>query len=305
MAQSLGITRAAVWKHLKSLQQQLDIDIHAVSGRGYRLPSPLDLLDTEKIMQALPAETLRHLNNLDVQYSIDSTNALLLRQAAAGAASGSVCIAEQQTAGHGRRGRQWVSPFGNNIYLSLLWRYPLAPFELSGLSLAAGLAIARALDCLGITDIGLKWPNDVLWQNQKLAGLLLEVKGENEGPSQVVLGVGLNTRLSYEQAASITQPWVDLISIPGGNKIQRNQLAAELIHQLSDALNSFEQQGLSPLLEEWHQRDIYYGKPVKLRLGNRIIEGIHSGVGETGVLLLSHDGNIRAYHAGEVSLRTG
>ncbi|VAX06804.1 Biotin operon repressor / Biotin--protein ligase [hydrothermal vent metagenome] len=303
LAQTLGISRTAVWKYLKGLREQLGIDIHAVTGRGYCLPYPLDLLDTEKIMQALPAKTLKHLHNLEVQYSIDSTNAYLLRQAAAGASSGSVCMAEQQTAGRGRRGRHWVSPFGSNIYLSILWRYPLAPSELSGLSLAAGLAIMRALSNLGVTNVGLKWPNDILWQEQKLAGLLLEVKGESEGPSQVVLGVGLNTHLTHQQAKDISQPWVDLASISRGNDIERNRLAAELIQQLINALDSFGQEGLLPLLDEWHHHDLYYGKQVKLRMGDLTIEGVHAGVGKTGALLLSHGGSTRAYHAGEVSLR--
>lgn len=303
LAQSLGISRAAVWKHLKGIREILDMDIHAVSGRGYRLPHPLELLESEKILDALPPEAHSRLNALEIHASIDSTNAHLLAQSAAGSPSGQVCLAEQQTAGRGRRGRQWISPFGTNIYLSILWRYPLAPVELSGLSLAAGLAIVRVLASQGIADIGLKWPNDILWQERKLAGLLLEVTGESEGPSQVVLGVGLNTNLSQQQAEAIDQPWVDLATIPHGEKISRNRLAAKLINQLLEALDNFETCGLSPLLEEWRRHDLYHGKPVRLRMGNRVIDGIHHGIDETGALLLGNGGDVRAYHAGEVTLR--
>lgn len=303
LAQSLGISRAAVWKHLKGLRELLEMDIHAVSGRGYRLSRPLELLESGRILDALSPEAHSRLDALEIHVSIDSTNAHLLKQSAAGLPSGQVCLAEQQTAGRGRRGRHWISPFGSNIYLSVLWRYPLAPVELSGLSLAAGLAIVRALACHGVVGVGLKWPNDILWQGRKLAGLLLEVTGESEGPSQVVLGVGLNTNLSRRQAEAIDQPWVDLASIPQGEKISRNQLAAELVSQLLEALDCFEKYGLSPLLAEWRHYDLYHGKPVQLRMGNRTIEGTHHGIDKTGALLLSNDGDVRAYHAGEVSLR--
>jgi len=303
LAQQLGLSRAAIWKQIKGLREQWGIELHAVSGRGYRLAKPLELLQQEKIFAQLPAATKERLSGLEVHDTIDSTNEHLMQQAAAGAANGWLCLAERQTAGRGRRGREWVSPFGSNIYLSILWRFSLAPMELSGLSLAAGLAVVRALNQLGVTEVGLKWPNDILWQEQKLAGLLLEVTGESEGPSQVVLGLGLNTQMSNKQGESIDQPWVDLTQIPGGEAVGRNQLAAELIHQLINALECFEAHGLSPLMEEWQQQDLYQNKMVTLRMGNRTVVGQHVGIDENGALLLFHAGEIKAYYAGEVSLR--
>lgn len=303
LAQQLGLSRAAIWKQIKGLQDQWGMEIHAVSGRGYRLAHTLELLQKEKILALLPIAMRDRLSGLEIHDIIGSTNEHLMLQAAAGASSGLVCLAERQTMGRGRRGREWISPYGSNIYLSLLWRFSLAPIELSGLSLAAGLAVVRALNHLGVTEIGLKWPNDILWQEQKLAGLLLEVTGESEGPSQVVLGVGLNTRLSNQQAGSIDQPWVDLERIPGGKEVGRNLLAAELIHQLVDALECFAEHGLSPLLDEWQQQDLYHNKTVTLRMGNRTIVGKHMGIDENGALLLLHAGEMKAYYAGEVSLR--
>lgn len=305
LAQQLGLSRAAIWKQIKDLREQWGMEIHAVSGRGYCLAHALELLQQENIEKLLPKKTKNALSGIDIHGSIDSTNECLLQQAAVGASTGQVCLAERQTAGRGRRGREWVSPYGSNIYLSILWRFSLAPMELSGLSLAAGLAVVRALNCLGITQVGLKWPNDILWQEQKLAGLLLEVTGESEGPSQVVLGVGLNTLLSNQQGSGIDQPWVDLTSIPGGQGVGRNQLAAELIHQLVNALECFEAKGLLPLLNEWQQRDLYHNKTVALRMGNRTIVGKHVGIDKNGALLLSHAGEVKAYFAGEVSLRAG
>ena len=303
LAQQLGLSRAAVWKQIKGLREQWGMEIHAISGRGYRLAHPLELLQQEKILMLISPKVRGSLGGIEIHDIIDSTNEHLMQQAAAGAPTGQVCLAERQTAGRGRRGREWVSPYGSNIYLSLLWRFPLAPMELSGLSLAAGLAVARALNRLGVTEIGLKWPNDILWHERKLAGLLLEVTGESGGPSQVVLGVGLNTRLSDQQGDSIHQPWVDLESIPGGKDVGRNQLVAELIHQLVNALECFEAHGLSSLLEEWHRQDLYHNKTVELRMGDRTIIGKHVGIDNNGALLLLHAGEVKAYFAGEVSLR--
>ena len=303
LAQQLGLSRAAIWKQLKGLREQWGMEIYAVSGRGYRLVHALELLQQDQILALLPTATRDSFSGLEIHDIIDSTNEHLMLQGAAGASSGQVCMAERQTMGRGRRGREWISPYGSNIYLSLLWRFPLAPIELSGLSLVAGLAVVRALNHLGVTEIGLKWPNDILWQEQKLAGLLLEVTGESEGPSQVVLGVGLNTRLSNQQATGIDQPWVDLASIPGGKAVGRNHLAAELIHQLINALECFEEHGLEPLLKEWQQQDLYHNKTVTLRMGNKAIVGKHVGIDENGGLLLSHAGEVKAYYAGEVSLR--
>jgi BirA family biotin operon repressor/biotin-[acetyl-CoA-carboxylase] ligase len=267
------------------------------------LAHPLELLQQDNIFALLPSETRSALNGLEIHDIINSTNEYLMLQAADGGSSGQVCLAERQTAGRGRRGRDWISPYGSNIYLSVLWRFSLAPIELSGLSLAAGLATVRALNRLGVTEVGLKWPNDVLWQEQKLAGLLLEVTGESGGPSQVVLGLGLNTHMSNQQGESIDQPWVDLTRIPGGKKVRRNQLAAELIHQLVKALQQFESVGLPPLLEEWQQKDLYHNKMIALQMGNRTIVGKHVGIDKNGALLLLHAGETNAHYAGEVSLR--
>ena len=273
LARDLGISRAAVWKHLQGLRTKLEVDIQAVSGRGYRLARSLELLEKGEIMAALSKAMRERIPDFVLHHQVDSTNSWLLEKAAGEAPSGTVCLAEQQTAGRGRRGRSWISPFGSNIYLSILWRYGLAPAQLSGLSLAAGLAVVRALEQLGIQGIGLKWPNDVLADGCKLAGLLLEVVGEAEGPSRVVVGVGVNVRMSAQQGAGIDQPWTDLASMPDARRYSRNRLAALLIEHLVAMLNAFETQGLAPLLEEWNRYDLLHGRRVIVTSGDRRIEG--------------------------------
>jgi len=303
LARALGISRAAVWKAAPKAGEVLGLEVHSVRGRGYRLAAPLELLDTERILAAIPHQARHRIERLEVYDDIDSTNSRLMREAQQGLPSGTLCFAERQRAGRGRHGRTWVSPFGTNIYLSLLWRYPFGPSVLGGLSLAAGTAIAGVLEAEGVPDIGLKWPNDVLWQRRKLAGLLLEVAGETQGPSLVVVGLGLNTRLPAAQAAAIEQPWVDLDSVSGLSAVSRNRLAAWLAERLTDVLVRYGTDGLAPFLAEWERFDLYHGEPVEIRLADQSFSGLHAGVTPQGALRLDMDGHLETFQAGEVSLR--
>ncbi len=306
LAQRCGISRAGVWKQVQQLRSSLDCKIDAVRGRGYRMGSPLELLDQELILASISNTGRSFISQLELYQQIESTNSHLLKQSAGELSSGHVCLAEEQTDGRGRRGRSWLSPFGSSIYLSIFWSYPCGSAHLTGLSLAAGVAVVDALRALGVDQVGLKWPNDILWDGRKLAGLLLEVAGEVDGPSRVVLGLGINRGLALLQGASIDQPWVDLTEIPGGADISRNHLAATLIDSLLQTMGEFSQGGISSLVEAWQRYDLYYGKPVRLQLGERHISGIHRGIDATGSILLEHfTGDISAYHGGEVSLRAG
>lgn len=302
LAAELGISRAAVWKHLRSLDRDTGLRFDAVRGRGYRITQPLELLVPELIDQHFSATTRGLINRLHIHQSVDSTNSWLMKQAAIGALSGTVCLAEQQTNGKGRRGRVWISPYGRNIYLSLLWRFQQAPFELTGLSLAAGIAVLRTLQQIGCSSVGLKWPNDILWQGRKLAGLLLEVTGESTGPSQVVIGVGLNMQMGGE-GDGIDQPWVDLASIPDMRLISRNRLVALLLENLVEVILGYQESGLERFIDEWNRADLLRGESVVVRSADRIYQGEHLGIDRTGGIRLQIDGEPRVFFAGEVSLR--
>ena len=297
IADSLGVSRAAIWKQLSQIRERMGIEIFAVRGKGYKLSAPLELLDHDLIHSKLGYAARELLSELEIRDRIDSTNSYLMARIPEGIDSGHVCISEQQTAGRGRMGRR------SNIYLSIHWRYPLPIAELSGLSLAAGVAVARCLDSLGIEGIELKWPNDVLWQNRKLAGLLLEVSGEHGGPSRVVLGLGLNCRIGREYAVDIDQPWVALSQVPGGGGLSRNTLMAALLEHLLDTLNRFEQEGLTPLIPAWKLYDSYLGKSVVVRMGAHSIEGVYQGIDRNGALLILQEGRVQTYYGGEISLR--
>jgi BirA family biotin operon repressor/biotin-[acetyl-CoA-carboxylase] ligase len=263
----------------------------------------MELLDPERILSDIPREARGQIARLEIFDDIDSTNSHLMREARTGAPSGTLCLAEHQSMGRGRHGRRWISPFGANVYLSLLWRYPFGPGGLGGLSLAAGAAVAGGLEEEGVPEIALKWPNDILWHRRKLAGLLLEVAGEVQGPSLVVVGLGLNTRLAGAGTSDIDQPWVDLESIPGLAGYSRNRLAAVLAGRLIGAMIRYGTDGLAPFLPEWERYDLFRGERVEIRLGDRTVEGIHAGVDDQGALRLERDGTVETFKAGEVSLR--
>jgi len=301
LGRATGRTRTAVWKAIQSLQNT-GLEIYCVRGKGYRLAKPVELLNSERILSSLSDGTRQTVQQLDVYHEIDSTNACLLEVAKQGNISGHVCIAECQRAGRGRRGRQWVSPLGGNLYLSLLWRFNAGATALGGLSLAIAVAVMRALRDIGLDSVQLKWPNDICVDGQKLAGILLELVGETAGPCAVVMGVGLNIRIPVEEMATVKQPWTDLESVMG-KTVSRNGLAASLLHHLLCAVESFERQGLTPFMQEWTQRDILAGNEITLDLPTGRLRGVARGVDENGALLLARNGELQRYHSGEVSVR--
>ncbi|HSN23589.1 MAG TPA: bifunctional biotin--[acetyl-CoA-carboxylase] ligase/biotin operon repressor BirA, partial [Methylomicrobium sp.] len=272
LAGALGLSRSAIWKQLNSLEG-LGVHHSAVSGKGYRLAKRIELLDGNKINAQLGADAKAWISSLEIHDLIDSTNTYLSGLARQHAPSGFICLAERQTAGKGRRGRQWVSPYGNNIHLSILWRFQHGPAALSALSLAIGVAVIRALKAQGVDDIGLKWPNDVYSQGKKLGGILIEIAGENEGPCHAVIGLGLNLFLPEEEAGPIDQPWTDLSRIAGNRKISRNQLTASLINHLLTVIVGFEQHGFEAFRREWRAYDCLQGLPATVFAGSLRFDG--------------------------------
>jgi BirA family biotin operon repressor/biotin-[acetyl-CoA-carboxylase] ligase len=304
MAQMLGISRSAVWKHLQVLEG-LGLELMALSGKGYRLRRPLQLLRQQAIYQHLTLQAKDMISKLEIWPSIASTNTFLVDMAHRGIDSGRVCLAEYQTAGKGRRGRRWVSPFGHNIYLSVLWRYQNGPAAIAGLSLAVGVATVRALQLVGVEGLGLKWPNDIYWRERKLAGILIEVSGESGGPSHVVVGLGINLYLPPQHADTIDQAWVDLTHILGDEVMQqRNRIVALLLNELLPVVANFEEQRLECYLAAWRSLDCMLGKAAIVRIGEQAFSGRAAGVDEQGLLLLEDEsGTVRSFASGEVSLR--
>lgn len=298
----LGVSRAAVWKMLRSFAA-LGLCVQAVPAKGYRLQEPLELLDGALIQSVLSPRAKRLLSELELLSTVDSTNRHAQRAAAQGAKSGYVCIAEHQSAGRGRRGRTWISPFGANLYLSVYRRFHLSFAALAGLSLAVGVAVLKALHHTDLSGMGLKWPNDILWEGRKLGGVLVELTGEASGPCDVVVGVGLNVRMPKGAGEEIEQPWVDVRTIAGGRSISRNHLGGLVLQELLTGLEDFEQLGFEGFRADWLRWDLAKGKEVELRLNDKVVYGRALGIDSSGALLLDERGTVHTYNAGEVTLR--
>ncbi|PKB90799.1 biotin--[acetyl-CoA-carboxylase] synthetase [Ewingella americana] len=289
----LGMSRAAINKHIQTVRDW-GVDIFTVPGKGYSLPSPIQLLDEAQILSFLPE------GRASVLPVIDSTNQYLLDRIAT-LSSGDACVAEYQQAGRGRRGRKWFSPFGSNLYLSMYWKLEQGPAAAMGLSLVIGIIMAEVLQKLGAADVRVKWPNDLYLKDRKLAGILVELTGKTGDAAHLVIGAGINLRMREPSADSIDQGWINLQE--AGVNIDRNQLTATLLTELRLALRQFEIDGLAPFISRWSSLDNFIDRPVKLLIGEQEIHGIERGIDQQGALLLEQDGVIKPYIGGEISLR--
>lgn len=298
---ALSLSRSAVWKRLKELTRDWDLQLHAVRGRGYRLANPLELLDAKRIAESLsPAARARH-PRIEILFCTPSTNARLMTDGAWH--SGHVCLAERQTAGRGRRGRRWISPFGSNLYISFGWVFEGGHGSLAGLSLAVGVAVARALDRLGAPGIGLKWPNDLMANGRKLGGVLVELRAESHGPCRAVTGIGINTEaLPPDAARRIDQAWTDLHTFTAA-PWSRNLLAARLIESVGAAMETFQTQGFAAFRGLWEQLDVLRNQPVEVQTPKGTYMGRALGIDEEGGLRLATAEGVRRFLGGEVSLR--
>jgi len=300
LAHEFNLSRSSIFNALAQAES-MGLMIHAVRGRGYRMPEPVEWLDGGAIAHhlgtAAGAYTIRVLD------SVDSTNSVLMAAALGGAADGTLFCTEHQHAGKGRRGRRWHSVLGGSLTFSVLWRFENGLQSLSGLSLAVGLAIARAVNRHSRHPAKLKWPNDVLVDYRKLAGILVEVQGDMHGAALAVVGIGLNVRLNETQRDAVDQAVVDLAEM--GVTVGRNQLLADCLLELHAVLTLFRQHGFAALRDDWLALDAYAGKWVALTLPDaRSVQGVASGVDETGAFLLRDARSaLNPYSGGEISLR--
>lgn len=305
LGNALGVSRAAVWKQLKKLEA-LGVELVAVKGRGYRLAQPLEPLVGARIVERLPAQARHHLARLFVEDQLPSSNAYLRERFEQGAGHAEVCLVELQTAGRGRRGRVWTTPWGQSLMLSVGWRFEAGVTALEGLSLAVGVVIAQVLEQHGVVA-QLKWPNDILLAQRdsdalgKLAGILVEVTGDAAGPCEVVIGMGMNLRLPEAMREAIEQPVAALFdALPS---LSRNQLAADVVAGLLDMLAGFEQQGFAPWREAWNQRHAYADQPIRVIQGSQVAEAVAGEVDDSGHLWVTESGHPRRLSGGEISVR--
>lgn len=300
LGKSFGVSRAAIWKAIQLLRQQ-GFELNHLRGRGYQLLTPVELLSKEAILSQLQSETAAQCQ-IEIHDSLNSTNQMLLDKA--DRKLGDVCLAEQQTAGRGRLGRAWVSPYARNLYCSLYWTFEQGLGECMGLSLLVGVACIDALKRAGFDGIKLKWPNDLYYEEKKLGGILIEMAGDIQGPCHGVIGIGLNVSMSEIHGADIGSPWIDLAGLDQGT-LSRNQIAAYLLDALMAALHEFKQVGLTSLIARWPDLDYLKDRPVLVHThGNsRPSHGIARGITAQGAIVLEQKGELVSHHSGEISIR--
>lgn len=300
LAAEFGVSRAAVWKRIELLRERgLPIDTDA--QRGYRLARPTPLLEKSAILAAMDAASRQQLQRLQVDFETDSTQLRAMAEPAP-AQGIAVWLAEMQTAGQGRRGKHWCSPPLANIHCSVNRRFNLPVAAMSGFSLACAVMIVGSLQQQGITGLALKWPNDLWLRGRKCGGLLIQLRGEADGPCDVTLGFGINVHLSRQAGAGIDQDWAALAEhtqVP----LDRNPLLAGLLSVLARGFERFESDGLPAFIDDWRALDALQGKAVQVEEGGRVRIGRACGIADDGALLFEDAEGCRRLHSGEVSVR--
>lgn len=299
LATRFELSRSAISNHVKALSE-LGLEIFSVKGRGYKLANPIELLSRAQISHHISAIGKDKTSLIQVENLVTSTNDII-KSCLQTAESGFCCLAEAQSAGRGRRGKTWVSPYASSLYFSMLWRFSSGYQAMAGLSLMVGVIVNDTLQELGVGQCQLKWPNDIYINNQKLAGILIEVEGQVGASASAIIGIGVNISLP-RNVQGIDQAFTDLHSI-SEDAIGRNKFAAILIQNLWQALPLFEKEGMKPFISRWQQADLYNNKEIKLLAGDNVIYGLSRGIDETGALLLEINGKVKAFHGGEISVR--
>ena len=306
LAKRLKISRGGIWKLVRTLRA-LGIEVQSVPRQGYKLPRAVDLFDKSAMLESIAPAIRPLIERADVLLTVDSTNRYVAENPIDAAGHAQVCVAEVQNAGRGRRGRSWVAPFGTGICLSLGWQFAEAPPTFSALSLAVGVAAIKALRRFGATNAGLKWPNDLVWQNRKLGGVLIEMRGESAGPAHVVIGIGLNMQMPASVRLTLAEQQSALIAdvheMLRDRTPTRNTLSGALVEELIRMLQVFAERGFTPLVEEWRQLDTLANAQVKVMSGSGTIYGTARGVEIDGTLLVDVNGQLQRFVSGEVSLR--
>lgn len=295
IGKALGISRAAIWKRMQKLQHVCGCEVESVPGKGYRLTQQVELLHFDRLQEICGPKL-----HVELLQTVDSTNDYAKRLIREGKRI-DIVFTEEQTKGKGRRGRSWQSPYAANLYLSYVWPVSDGLRQLEGLSLVVGLAVLRCINEIGMTRAGLKWPNDVLADGKKIAGILLELVGDLADQSRVVIGIGINVNMQGA-VSSIDQPWTS-IAQQLGRGVSRHQVVRSLLTHLSELLDVLKTQGFSALRQEWEQHHLWHGKEVVVSSGAGQLEGQAIGVNERGELKLQTATGVVYIAGGELSLR--
>lgn len=293
LAEQFDLSRTAIANNIAALQA-LGLDVYSVKGKGYALAKPLTLLSERVISEYLAPSVQPQLTLLPVIHSTNTYVKDNIEQMPQGA----VVVAEAQTAGRGRRGRQWVSPFAASLYLSICWRFQGGYQQIGGLSLFVGDCVLKALQSLNVDGLGVKWPNDIYRHGRKLGGILVEVEGQIGSEVSCIIGIGINVDLP-DLESQIDQPFNDLSDL----NIDRNHLCAALVNTLHQQMPDFEENGLANIVDSWNQYDVFAKREVAIISQDNTLRGMNLGINVQGALQLQTATGVRDIHGGEVSLR--
>ena len=304
LASQFQVSRTAIWKQIKKINTLFPIEITSIPGKGYKMHPSMVVLNQDAIVSELLPDIRSQISKIEVMLSCASTNQYLLEHMEQHEGHTVIALSEIQTDGRGRRGRQWHSPFGRNIYMSVARNFDCAISELSGLSLVIAISLAESITALGVDGVTLKWPNDIYVRGSKLAGVLLELRGESNSPCRAVIGIGINVNMPAlsEHESEIDQSWIDISQLLGAPQ-NRNQIVARIINDLIKNLVIFENEGFEIFMERWKDFDFLKNKAVNIHGALLDKSGIARGIDQHGALLVEIDGNIEPVFSGEVSIR--
>ena len=304
LAKTLGVTRSAIWKAASSLRE-LGVALHAVRNRGYRLVAASEPLEATRIRERISRAVRDRIRAVDVAWSVSSTNTVLLERGNPPNGACDVILAEYQTAGRGRRGRAWLAPPGGSICLSLSWTFRAVPRDLGALGLVIGVCALRALRELGVTHAKLKWPNDLLVDDRKLGGILIELRAESAGPACVIIGIGLNVALGPPLLQKIAETGVAATDLITAGLVQpsRNAIVAALVSSCVRGLSDFESNGLRLFTEEWREADALRGRPVDVKASDGVARGLARGIDVNGALIVETPQGLKRFISGDVTVR--
>lgn len=299
LAEYLGVSRAAIWKHIKKLQDY-GLPLAGKTSAGYCLSHAIELLSEQKILSQIDDNLA--LTELEILSNTESTNSVLMQRIGNESIHEHIVLAEYQERGRGRRGNEWLGSYAGGIFLSLGWSFSETPNHLGLLSLYIGNLVIAALEQTGINDLQLKWPNDIYFSEQKLAGILIEMRGEAGGAYEVVIGIGINYEVANKENINIPQAWTDIASITE-TKPSRNNVVAVLIENLIRGMRLFSSKSAEEILSSWEQHDYLLDRLVDIKQGEITHSGKVIGIDSTGALIVEINEQPKHFSSGEVSVR--
>ena len=296
LAAKLGVSRVAIWRQIERLKK-IGVDINSASGQGYKIQTQFEMLNPAKIYEDLADEIDLDKSSIRVTKVVDSTNAVLMRLPPS--REQQVLFSEFQTAGKGRREDEWISPPGGGVWFSLSRCFDNPPSSFSALGLVVGISVISGLEKLGIRGLQLKWPNDVVFEGAKLAGILIELRSEVSGPCFAVIGIGVNTSLGLAARSRIDKKVIDIDQLTEKH-LSRNLVASVLLSSLDESLHAFERSGFKSFRKRWEKFDFLFGKKLKILCGSSVETGLAEGVDDIGALLLRRAGEVKQILSGHI-----